>query len=146
MEPNNVSKLHNQNRKRKMLVVLLVICLVAMATGLAQAEMEIQAQRDSCEDGGIGGCYDDILDQQDSMITGVDELLDTMDDAGLFSIARAQTGADAKADLKDRIEAMKRERERAKAANAAMEINALLMSAEAVSLWYVALENTSAET
>ncbi len=84
-----------------------------------EADLEIQAQRATCEEGGVGGCYDDILGQQNDMIVEVDELLDAMDDAGLFSIIRAQTGVDAKADLKDRLDALKREHGRAIAVNAA---------------------------
>jgi len=111
--------------KTKLFLLVGFFCLLSMNS--------MAAQRDSCEDGGVGGCYDDMLDQQDNMINEVDDLLDSIDDAGVFSLIRVQTGTDVKSDLKDRIEGVRREHGRAKEVNDATsdeEYDAMLLQGD----------------
>jgi len=111
--------------KTKFILLVGFFCLLSMNS--------MAAQRDSCDDKGVGGCYEKLLDQQHTMIGDVNDLLGAIDEAGIFSLIRIQTGADVKSDLEARIEGLRNDHRRASEVNEATsddEYDAMLLQGD----------------
>jgi hypothetical protein len=89
---------------------------------LAAASSPAAAQPTDCEtSGSIGKCMGDLLAAQDDLIDELETMLDSAKDMNLFSLGRDRFGLDRGPDLQqelaDRVESLRRENGRGKAAN-----------------------------
>jgi len=99
----------------------LAIFLVATSTSWAQ---EVSAPPATCDDGSIGTCVGDLLDIQLDTINEVEGMLMHMQAMNMFSFGREQfsmaaQGDDTQEDFFARIETLRNQHARAKAANEA---------------------------
>jgi len=94
--------------------ISLLVVVSVLSTNFAMAD----PPRTSCDDGGVGGCVDVMLDQQVDMIDGVEEIVDEMEAVGLFAFFRAKTGDDMQSGFKERIANLRNEHSRAREVNA----------------------------
>jgi len=93
--------------------ILLLGIAAFLSTNLAIAN----PPRASCEDDGVGGCVNTLLDQQDEMITGLEDIVDVMVDARLFSLVREETDSEMQQTYSDRIANLRGEHARGRAVN-----------------------------
>ena len=99
----------------------LVVFLMATSTSWAQAG----GPRLTCDEGSVGSCIGDMLDEQSSLMDEVDGLLDDMAAAGIFSFGRDQFGLgtqeiEIEEDLRERMAKLRNANGRAGETNAAI--------------------------
>lgn len=101
------------------IVFLFVFLLSVVPVKRALAE----PPRPSCDEGSIGGCISELLDQQDNLIDDVESVLDAIEQAGSFSPGLIYAGKtvqqqiEIQEDYRRTIENLRNENKRAREAN-----------------------------
>lgn len=97
------------------------LTVVFMLTGvLTMASVAWAGNHETCEDGSIGACMEDMLSNQLMMIDEVEGMILDMSNMGLFSLGRSQSGVGIQVELLTELTKLKKESRRASAANEAI--------------------------